>query len=91
MDARVNRHPPPQLLRLDPAAADFLELARELGHLDDAALERLTGALVAEGRQGVVDLREVRCRVALALFGNEEQQRPEQRELLRAEWPRLFG
>jgi hypothetical protein len=76
---------------MEPAAADFLELARELGHLDEVAIERLTGALVSRGPRRALDLREMRCQVAIAIFGAEEKLRPEQRELLAAEWARLFG
>lgn len=80
-----------QHLEMEPRAADFLELLRDLGHLDDAAVERITGELVARGREGgVVTLAEIRRVVAVHLFEKESAVRPEVRELLVQEWPRLL-
>lgn len=83
--------PPIQHLELEPHAADFLELMRDLGHLDAAAIEALTGRIVAEGRpQRRVGYDEVRRSVATWLFEHDAELRPEQRDWLQAEWPRLF-
>ena len=80
---------------MDPRASDFLELLRDLGHLDDAAIERLTARLLeasAErpGRRPVVGFEEVRRATAQLLFEGEEGMKPESRELLWQEWGRLF-
>lgn len=81
-----------QHLDLEPRAADFLDLLRDLGHLDDAALEKLAGDLVAQPRQGrVVTFDEIRRAAAVLLFEREPTMRPEARELLNAEWARLFS
>ncbi len=86
------RHVPPQHLELEPRAGDFLELLRDLGHLDDAAIDRITGSLVTAGRAGrVVGFQELRTAVALHLFDGEAALRPEARDALNAEWPRLFS
>lgn len=85
------RSPVAETVDLDPLAADFLELLRELGHLDDAAIDRLTGNLVREGGSRVVTLQDVRRAAATSLFASESELRPEQREVLQAEWSRLFG
>jgi len=84
--------PPIQHLELEPRAGDFLELVRDLGHLDDAAVERLTEQLVAQPRAGrVVTFDELRRAVAIHLFDAENGLRSEARELLTQEWPRLFS
>ena len=80
-----------QHLDLDPRAADFLELLRDLGHLDSAGIERITGDLVATTRtERRVGFEEVRRAAAKLLFDQEGTMRPEARELLQAEWGRLF-
>lgn len=80
-----------QHLELEPRASDFLELLRDLGHLDDAGVESITGSFVAKAHPGqVVTFDEVRRAVAVKLFEAEGALRPEARELLGAEWPRLF-
>lgn len=85
-------HPLPQHLELEPRAGDFLELLRDLGHLDDAAMEKLTAQLLSQTRNGrVVSFEDVRRAVAIFLFENEAQMRPDARELLAQEWPRLFS
>ncbi len=67
-------------------------MMRDLGHLDDEAVERITGQLVAGPRAGVmVTYEEMRRVVGIALFDAEAGMRPEARELLAAEWPRLFS
>lgn len=82
---------PVQHLELEPRASDFLELLRDLGHLDDAAVEALTGQLVASHRsENVVTFDEMRRAAATWLFDHEAALRPESRELLTAEWSRLF-
>lgn len=83
--------PPIQHLELEPRAADFVELLRDLGHLDTPAIEALTGELVRLGRPDRrIPFDEVRRVVAAWLFDHEASLRPEQRDLLAAEWPRLF-
>ena len=82
---------PIQHLELDPQAADFVELLRDLGHLDPASLESLTGELVRLGRPDRrVSFEDVRRLVAAWLFDHEASLRPDQRDLLATEWPRLF-
>lgn len=84
--------PPIQHLELEPRAGDFLELLRDLGHLDDAAVEKITSALVAQPRAGrIVTLDELRRAVASHLFDAEATLRADARELLTQEWPRLFS
>lgn len=85
------RLPVAETVELEPLAADFLELLRELGHLDDAAIDRITGELVLRGGSRVVTLQDVRRAAAISLFSRESELRPEQREVLLAEWSRLFG
>ncbi|MFN7147705.1 MAG: hypothetical protein ACK4YP_28305 [Myxococcota bacterium] len=81
-----------QHLELDPRASDFLEMLRDLGHLDDAAVEKLTTQLVASPRPGrLVTFEELRRAVAMLLFDAETTMRPDARELLAQEWPRLFS
>lgn len=83
---------PIQHLEFEPRAGDFLEMLRDLGHLDDAAMERLTAELVSQARPGrVVTFDEVRRATAVLLFDAESSMRPDARELLTAEWPRLFS
>jgi hypothetical protein len=82
--------PTVQHLEFEPRAGDFLELLRDLGHLDDAAVERLSGALVASPHGRVVAFAEVRRAAAVALFDAESSTRPDARELLTQEWARLF-
>ena len=67
-------------------------MMRDLGHLDDDAVDRITGQIVAAPRPGVlVTYEEMRRVVAVALFDADAGMRPEARELLAAEWPRLFS
>lgn len=87
----MTQRPPTQHLDLEPRASDLLELLRDLGHLDDAAIDAITGALVSRPRESqVVTFDEVRRAAALHLFEHEASLRPEARELLGTEWPRLF-
>ncbi len=82
----------PQHLELDPRGSDFLNLLRDLGHLDEAALEQLTGMIVAKARPGKsVSFAEVRQLTSAFLFEREAALRPEARELLQAEWARIFS
>ena len=77
---------------IEPAASDFIELLRELGHLDDAGIEVLTSQLMRAGSSGApVTLADARRQAAIQLFELRPQLRPEQRELLDAEWGRLFA
>jgi hypothetical protein len=81
----------PLQIEFEPRAGDFIELLRDLGHLDDAALERLSGALVSQPRGRVVTFDEVRRALAAALFDAEAAEtRADTREVLAAEWGRLF-
>lgn len=85
------RFPIAEHVDLEPAAADFLEMLRELGHLDDAAIERLTGDLVSLPGARVVTLQDTRRAAAAHLFAAEAGMRPEARDVLMQEWSRLFG
>jgi hypothetical protein len=81
-----------QHLELEPRAGDFLEMMRDLGHMDDASVEKLTGKLVSEGRSGrQITFEELRRAVAIHLFESEATMRPEVREVLNQEWARLFS
>ena len=83
--------PLPQHLELEPRASDFLNLLRDLGHLDEPALEALTGRLVATAHPGkVISFAEVRQLTATLLFEKESVLRPDARDLLNAEWSRIF-
>jgi hypothetical protein len=67
-------------------------MLRDLGHLDDAAVEKLTKQLVANPRAGsLVTFDEVRRAAATLLFDAEPNLRPEAKELLGQEWSRLFS
>ena len=82
---------PIQHLELDAPAADFLELLRDLGHLDAIALDRISSQLVGTTRPDRrLGLEEVRRVVATYLFDHDADLRPDQREILQAEWGRLF-
>jgi len=84
--------PPVDHLEFEPRAADFLDLVRDLGHLDAAAADRLTAQLLEQKRADrVVRLEDVRRAAAVILFESEGSMRPEARELLHAEWGRLFA
>jgi hypothetical protein len=83
---------PIQHLELEPRAGDFLEMLRDLGHLDEPAVERLTEQLVAQPRPGrVVTYEELRRAAAILLFDAETNMRAESKELLTQEWARLFS
>lgn len=87
MKARVYEH-----VDVEPAASDFLELLRDLGHLDDASVELLTSDLLRGASAArPVTLDDVRRRAAVFLFEAQPTMRPQQRELLGNEWARLFG
>ncbi len=76
---------------LQPEAADFLELLRELGHLDDTAIEALTAELMQSARPGVaLTLDDARRAAAVWLTDHETSLRPDAREVLKTEWARLF-
>lgn len=80
-----------QHLDFEPRAADLLELLQDLGHLDESGAERLTGELVANAREDRrITYEEVRRAAAVLLFDAEPAMRPEARELLEAEWGRIF-
>ena len=80
-----------QHLDFEPRAADFIELLRDLGHLDNAGVDRLTSEFVGAARPDRrITFDEVRRAAAVLLFDGEGGMRPEARELLQAEWGRLF-
>lgn len=80
-----------QHVDLAPEASDFLELLRELGHLDDAAIDTLTARLMQDAAPGQpLTLHDARRAAAIWLADHEAGLRPEARELLQAEWARLF-
>jgi hypothetical protein len=83
---------PTEHLDMEPRASDFVELLRDLGHLDDAAMERLTEHFL-RSRSGSAPITydDARRAAAVLLFDAEDGLRPESRELLSAEWTRLFG
>ncbi len=79
-------------LEFEPRAADLLELLRELGHLDDAAIEAIVAPLVTAQRSArVVTYEEIRRAAAIHLFEKEPALRSDMKEALGAEWLRLFG
>lgn len=81
-------------LDLEPRASDFLELLRDLGHLDEGAMERLSDELLRSrppGASPVISYEDARRAAAALLFDGEGKMRPEARELLGAEWLRLFA
>jgi hypothetical protein len=79
-------------VEIEPGASDFLELLRELGHADDATLERITTELMQSAAPGrAVTLADARRVAARSLFDQLPTLRHETRELLVAEWGRLFG
>jgi hypothetical protein len=79
-------------LSFEPRAADFLELLRDLGHLDDAGVESVCSGLVSASRsEGVIRFDELRRAVAVYLFDHESKLRPEARDVLSLEWARLFS
>lgn len=79
-------------VEIEPAASDFLELLRELGHVDDLVIDQMTSELL-QGSDGksAVSLADARRVAAVHLFDAQAAMRPEARELLASEWPRLFG
>ena len=84
--------PPFLHVEIEPLASDFLELLRELGHIDDMGMDELTGQLMRESSgKHSVSLADARRVAAAFLFDAQAQMRPEARELLNTEWPRLFA
>jgi hypothetical protein len=82
---------PYQHIDIAPEASDFLELLRELGHLDDRAVDTITAALMTGAAGGaVVGVADVRRACAIWLTDHGAHLRPEAQELLQMEWPRLF-
>lgn len=81
-----------QHIDITPEASDFIELLRELGHLDDTAIEALTTGLMQNASAGGgIGLQDARRAAATWFADNEAQLRPEARELLNAEWGRIFS
>jgi hypothetical protein len=86
------RTPPPIVLNLSPSASRFLDIVVELAHLDDASLTEVNDRLLdAQGDEGQVGLDELRRVVALVLDARMEKLEPDQHQLMRKEWPILFG
>ncbi len=79
-----------QHLELEPRAADFLELLRELEHVDERVLARITDRLVIAPRKETrIGFDELRRAVAIELF--EKPMHQDARATLDAEWARLFS
>ena len=79
-------------LELEPRGADFLSLIHNLGHLDEAAMEVLTTRLLSKSRpNNKVSFEELRQEIATYLFEREGTMRHDTRDLLSAEWGRLFS
>jgi hypothetical protein len=79
-------------IELDPRGADFLSLVHNLGHIDDAAMEILTTRLLSKSRpDNKVGFEELRQEIAAFLFEREGSMRHDTRDLLSAEWGRLFS
>lgn len=90
--ARPNLGPATMHLEFEPRAADFLELLRDLGHLDEAGMELLVAPFLERVRASrVVTYDEIRRAAATYLFEREPGLRPDMKEALGAEWQRLFG
>ncbi len=88
----TTRPAPTQHLLFEPRAADLLALLRDLQHIDGRAMEAITTDLVRSKRADTqVGYEELRRSLATWLFEHEHELRPEQVELLRAEWGRLFS
>lgn len=86
------RTTPAQHLLFDPRAADLLALLRDLQHIDARAIDAITSELVRARRSDAeVGYDELRRRLAEWLFEHEHELRPEQADLLRQEWGRLFS
>ncbi len=86
------RTPAPIVLDLSPSASRFLDVVVELAHLDEAALTEVNDQLLnAKGDEGQVGLDELRRVVAVVLDTRMEKLEPDQRQLMRKEWPILFG
>jgi len=88
----VNPRPnPAQHLLFEPRAADLLALLRDLQHIDARAIDAITTELVRARRvDAEVGYDELRRRLAEWLFEHENELRPDQADLLRQEWGRLF-
>ncbi len=83
---------PAQHLLFEPRAADLLALLRDLQHIDSRALDAITHELVSKRRAEVqISYEDLRRRLAEWLFDHERDMRPEQADLLRMEWGRLFS
>ena len=88
MNPRPN---PAQHLLFEPRAADLLALLRDLQHIDARAIDAITTELVRARRvDAEVGYDELRRRLAEWLFEHESELRPDQGDLLRQEWGRLF-
>jgi len=82
-----------EVVDLSPSASRFLDLVVELGHLDDALIDRVNDRLLEEpAARGQIDVQAVKRVVAGVLFDAADHQLDsEQRRALDAEWSFLFS
>jgi len=81
-----------EVVDLSPSASRFLDLVVELGHLDDALIDRVNDRLLEEpAARGQIDVQSVKRVVAAVLFDAADQLDAEQRRALDAEWSFLFS
>jgi len=80
------------VLDLSPDASRFLDIVVELAHLDDKMLQEVNDRMLdAQGEDGRVGLDELRRVVAVVLDARMDALLPDQQQLMRKEWPILFG
>ena len=80
-----------RMVRMTGRASRFLQIVRDLGHLDNAGVETVMLTIAEEaGRQGatVVDLPAVRRQVAAGLFGDLVES---EQGVLSEDWRLLFS
>jgi hypothetical protein len=83
--------PRPAVLELDRDASLLLDLLVEVGHLDDAALDRVNDRLLdVQARAGTLDLQAVRRVAAEVIFESRPPSDPDARRDLDVEWSLLF-
>ncbi len=82
---------PTHHLTLSRDASVFLDMIVEMGHFDEAALDRLNDLLL-EGQVpgGIVDLQGVRRAVAIVLMDSQDRMPEEAQRTLNIEWPLLL-
>ncbi len=88
---------PARVLELDPAAAAFLDLLLDLGHLDDAMLNQVNDRLldVDSGAPSAgahpIDLAAVKRIAAGVIVDRLPETDGEYQRAFDREWPLLFG